>query len=144
MGVVMKKAQIFLFGVVLGCSLPALAEQPIVQAEIPGVTRVNAEEVVDMINKLPRLVVIDSRRNVEFEHGHIEGSINITDTEMTPARLKRVAPRQDTPLLFYCNGERCRRSGNAAKLALKWGYSKVFWFRGGWLEWSTKYLPVAR
>jgi rhodanese-related sulfurtransferase len=144
MGVVMKKAHVFLFGVLLGCSLSAFAEQPIVQAEIPGVTRVSAEQVVDMINRLPQLVVIDSRRKNEFAEGHIEGAINITDTEMTPAKLNRVAPRQDMPLLFYCNGERCRRSSIAAKLALKWGYRNVYWFRGGWQEWSAKYLPVAR
>jgi rhodanese-related sulfurtransferase len=140
----MKKFQVFLIGVLMGCSLPALAEQPIVPAEIPGVAKVSAEEVVDMINSLPLLVVIDSRRKNEFENGHIEGAINITDTGMTPAGLKKIAPRRDTPLLFYCNGERCQRSSNAAKLALKWGYSNVFWFRGGWQEWSAKYLPVAR
>lgn len=140
----MKKSHIFLICVLLGCSQSSFAEQPIVQAEIPGVTRVSAEEVVDMINRLPQLVVVDSRRKDEFAEGHIEGAINITDTEMTRAKLKKFVPRRDTPLLFYCNGERCRRSSIAAKLALKWGYSNVFWFRGGWQEWSAKYLPVAR
>jgi rhodanese-related sulfurtransferase len=140
----MKKFRAFLVCVLLGCSLSAFAEQPIVQAEIPGVTRVSAEEVVDMINNLPLLVVVDSRRKDEFKNGHIEGAINITDTEMTPAKLKMIAPQRDTPLLFYCNGERCRRSGIAVKLALKWGYRNVYWFRGGWQEWSAKYLPVAR
>jgi rhodanese-related sulfurtransferase len=140
----MKRSSVLLIWILLGCSLPAVAEQPIVQAEIPGVTRVSAEEVVDMINSLPQLVVVDSRRKDEFENGHIEGAINFTDTEMTPAKLKMIAPQLDTPLLFYCNGERCRRSSIAAKLALKWGYSNVFWFRGGWQEWSAKYLPVAR
>ncbi|MGB9094705.1 MAG: rhodanese-like domain-containing protein [Gallionella sp.] len=97
-----------------------------------------------MINSLPLLVVVDSRRKDEFADGHIEGAINISDTEMTLAKLKKFAPQPDTPLLFYCNGERCRRSSIAARLALKWGYRKVFWFRGGWQEWSAKYLPVAR
>lgn len=129
---------------ILGCSLSAYAEQAIVQAEIPGVTRVSAEEVVDMINRLPLLVVVDSRRKDEFAQGHIEGAINIDDTEMTPAKLEKLAPRRDTPLLFYCNGERCLRSSIAAKLALKWGYQNVYWFRGGWQEWSAKYMPVAR
>lgn len=140
----MKRSSVAIWWIALGCSLPALAEQPFVSAEIPGVVKVNAEEVVDLINSLPLLVVIDSRRKDEFEEGHIEGALNITDTEMTPARLIRIAPRPDTPLLFYCNGERCQRSSIAAKLALKWGYRKVFWFRGGWQEWSAKYLPVAR
>lgn len=44
--------------------------------------------------------------------------------------------RKDKPLLFYCQ-EKCWMSWNAAKRALEYGYSKVYWYpRGtdGWIE----------
>ena len=60
------------------------------------------------------------------------------------ADLSHLAARPDTPLLFYCNGERCLRSSHAAKMAVNWGYTRVYWFRGGWQEWLDKQLPVTR
>ncbi len=134
----------FLIGLLLTWALPAAADKPVAPADIPGVTTVSAEKTVELITVLPLLIVVDSRRKEEFEKGHIEGAFNLLDTEMTLAGLTKIAPRRDTPLLFYCNGERCLRSAHAAKLALGWGYGKVFWFRGGWMEWGEKNLPVAR
>lgn len=123
---------------------PAMADKPVAPAEIAGAVNVTAEKLVDMVSSTPKLVIIDARRQEEFEKGHIEGAVNLLDTDMTQASLSKLVPKADIPLLFYCNGERCLRSTNAAKLALAWGYRKVYWFRGGWKEWSDKNLPVAK
>jgi len=120
------------------------AERPLVPERVEGTTRVSAEQVVELINTLPGLVILDSRHSEEFAKGHIEGAINLLDTHMQQADLKRLAPKRDTPLLFYCNGERCARSSNAASKAVGWGYRKIYWFRNGWQEWSAKHLPVAK
>ena len=34
------------------------------------------------------------------------------------------------------------RSTNAIRKAREWGYKELYWFRGGWKEWSDKRLPV--
>ena len=31
---------------------------------------------------------------------------------------------------------------DAIRKAMGWGYRNVFWFRGGWKEWTDKRLPV--
>ena len=100
--------------------------------------------MVDLANSLPDLVIIDNRYAGEFEKGHIEGAINLLDTNMQRADVAHLAARPDTPLLFYCNGERCLRSSHAAQMAVKWGYTRIYWFRGGWQEWLDKQLPVTR
>lgn len=125
-------------------ALPAVAERPLAPASVPGTQLVSAEQVVQMIGAQPDLVIIDSRRREEFDKGHIEGAINALDTELTRAALAKLAPAPGRPLLFYCNGERCLRSSNSARDALAWGYRKVYWFRGGWQEWTDKNLPVTR
>ena len=133
-----------LLGVLLLFTGSAWADKPLAPTEIPGAVKVSAEKTVDLIASRQTLLVFDSRRKDEFDKGHIEGAINLLDTEMTLGKLEKFAPQRDTPLLFYCNGQHCLRSGNAAKLALHWGYRNVFWFRGGWQEWSDSHLPVAR
>lgn len=125
-------------------SLPAAADKPVAPTDIPGATAVSAEKLVELAAATPQLVIIDSRREEEFEKGHIEGAANLLDTDMTQEKLARLVPGKSTPVLFYCNGERCLRSTNAAKLALGWGYLKVYWFRGGWMEWREKNMPVVR
>lgn len=140
----MIMARVLLVAVVFASALPAFADKPVAPLEIAGAVNVTAEKLVEMVTSNTQLVVVDARRQEEFDKGHIEGAINLLDTDMTRASLARHVPRTDTPLLFYCNGERCLRSSNAAKLALEWGYRKVYWFRGGWTEWRNKNLPVAK
>lgn len=136
--------RVFLLACLFAWAGHAAADKPVAPDNIPGATGVSAEKLVELAAVTPQLVVIDARRREEFEKGHIEGAVNLLDTDMTPAKLARLVARQDTPVLFYCNGERCLRSANAAKLALEWGYRKVYWFRGGWREWSDKRLPIAK
>lgn len=123
---------------------PARAEKPTAPESIDGAANLSAEEVVELILSEPRLVVIDSRKEEEYAKGHIEGAISLPDTGMDRKALAKHAGNRDTPLLFYCNGMRCLRSSNAVQKALEWGYNRLYWFRGGWVEWQEKRLPMAR
>ena len=117
-------------------------EKPYAPESMPGATTVSAEEVVDLILSNPELVVIDSRKKTEYIKGHIEGAINILNTELMREDLDMIAPDRAQALLFYCNGVRCLRSSAAIKKAVGWGYTNIFWFRGGWNEWTEKRLPI--
>ena len=136
----MKSFALFLL-VTLPTTLVA-GEKPYAPEEMPGTTIVAAEEVIEMILANPNLVVIDSRKKTEYIKGHIEGAINILNTELGLEELEFVAPDRDTMLLFYCNGVRCLRSSDSLTKAVGWGYTNLFWFRGGWKEWTEKRLPV--
>ena len=125
-------------------SLAAHAEKPFAPPAIEGATTLSAEATIELIQNEPTLLIIDSRRYEEFAKGHIEGSINLLDTEMDEAALAIHTKEKARPLLFYCNGERCLRSANAVERARSWGYRNLHWFRGGWQEWIDKELPVTR
>ena len=68
--------------------------------------------------------------------------INLLNTDMNQQSLEMIAPDKTKPILSYCNGIRCLRSSDAVAKALDWGYKNIFWFRGGWNEWTEKRLPV--
>jgi rhodanese-related sulfurtransferase len=133
------------FALFLLITLPATlfaSEKPYAPDEMPGVTIVSAEEVIEMVLANPELIVIDSRKKTEYIKGHIEGAINILNTELGLEELEFIAPEKTTTLLFYCNGVRCLRSSDSLVKATGWGYTNLFWFRGGWKEWTEKRLPV--
>jgi len=109
---------------------------------INGTVRVNAEEMIDLVEQHDELVIIDSRKKSDLAKGFIEGSISLPNTETSSASLAEHIVSKTTPILFYCNGIRCSRSVKAAKVAIAAGYSKVYWFRGGIQEWEAKGLPV--
>lgn len=125
-------------------ALPVRAERPYAPETLDGARNLTAEQVVELIQSEPELVIIDARRREEHDKGHIEGAISIVDTDLTEEVLARHAPVKRQPLLFYCNGIRCLRSSNAALKAIGWQYSEVYWFRGGWNEWMEKELPVTK
>jgi rhodanese-related sulfurtransferase len=133
-------------GVLMGCLLMALplqaTDKPRAPDNIRGAVMVSAEELIKLVFSNPDLVLIDSRKKTEYLKGHIEGAVNILNTHMTPDDLTRLAPDKSAAILFYCNGERCLRSSDAAGKAIEWGYRNVFWFRGGWQEWTQKKFPI--
>jgi rhodanese-related sulfurtransferase len=125
----------------LNCGSVVADERPFAPPSIPGAVSVSAEEAVELILAKPDLVIIDARLGNEYAKGHIEGSVNLLNT-MRREELEAVVPDRSTPIIFYCNGERCLRSSDAVNKAMAWGYRNLYWFRGGWKEWTDKGLPV--
>ncbi|MBL4584231.1 MAG: hypothetical protein JKX83_06405 [Pseudomonadales bacterium] len=125
-------------------SSQTFAEAETVPESIAGTTRVTAEQVIDLLDEYDDLVIIDSRKPSDRSKGFIEDSIALPDFDTTAETLAKHIPTKDAAVVFYCNGEKCGRSVKASKIAVKEGYTTVFWFRGGWGEWTEKGYPVAK
>ena len=108
---------------------------------IDGTTKVDAEAFIDLVDKFPKLIIIDSRIPGDRKQGYIEGSLSLPDVDTTCASLSKVLHKKDTASLFYCNGVKCGRSAKAINIALGCGYSNIYWFRGGFEEWLEKGYP---
>jgi len=50
--------------------------------------------------------------------------------------------RRNAPIVFYCLAN-CWMSWNAAKRAVSWGYTNVYWYRDGTDGWDAAKLPLA-
>jgi len=125
-------------------STQAFASEVDAPESIDGTTRVSAEDIFDLVDEHDDLVIIDSRKPADREPGYIEGSLPLPDFDTTPETLASNIATKTTPVVFYCNGPKCGRSVKTSKLAVAEGYTKVFWFRGGWQEWSDKGLPAVK
>lgn len=112
--------------------------------QIAGVTRVEAEDLLALVEHEPKLVIIDSRIRMDRRQGYIEGSVSLPDTETNCAALQQTLGSRQRPALFYCNGVQCGRSGNAAQVARQCGYAHLYWYRGGFEDWKRKNYPFLR
>ena len=109
--------------------------------QIPGSTRVSAEQFIELMQDIPNLTIIDSRIRADRKQGYVEGSKSLPDIETNCASLAEKIKEKAAPTLFYCNGVKCGRSAKALQVAIKCGYSNLYWFRGGFEEWLAKGYP---
>jgi rhodanese-related sulfurtransferase len=107
---------------------------------IPGVTKVTAEELINMIQEQTGLTVIDARMD-DRQRGYIEGSISLPDVNTDCDTLDTVIPTKSTPAVFYCNGVKCGRSAKSVRIALNCGYKTIYWYRGGFEDWLNNDYP---
>jgi rhodanese-related sulfurtransferase len=130
-------------GLLYTASVAANSQAQIVE-QIPGIEKVNAEQLIDLAADTPDLLIIDSRIANDRAHGYIEGSISLPDTETDCDALAKLIPVKRHPTLFYCNGPTCGRSARAVKIAMQCGYTNLYWFFGGFEEWQAKKYPYIK
>lgn len=141
----MSKTDVFIVAVLFIFLSPLNAkEMPDAPLSIEGTTKVSAEDVLEVAEKIEDLHIIDARIHSDRRQGFIEGSISLPDINTNCKSLAKVIPGKNTPVLLYCNGVKCGRSVVSAKIALKCGYTTIYWFRGGFEEWQAKGYPVIK
>ena len=134
---------ILLLVVLVAGGAPASGEYVSPEA-IEGAVTIDAEQLIAMAVRRPGTVLIDSRVAVDRTDGYIEGSVHLVDTKTDCDSLAGLIATHTTPVIFYCNGIRCDRSGRAVRIALACGYREGYWFRGGIEEWRAKEFPLVQ
>ena len=101
-------------------------------ADALGYTQISQAEAKEMMAKDDGHVIVDVRREDEYNAGHIPGAIRVTNEEIgdtMPAEL----PDPDQIILVYCRSG--RRSKEASEKLAKLGYTNVYEF-GGIIDWD--------
>ena len=113
-------------------------------------SRVSAEEVVELVKQ--GVTLVDTRSQKEYDNEHVRGAVlasyiekSLKEADFDASKddfsaLKTIA--KEKPVVFLCNGPECWKSYKASKTAAAGGYAKIYWFRGGMPEWREKHLPV--
>jgi rhodanese-related sulfurtransferase len=111
---------------------------------IDGSITIDAEGLIELVDENETQIIIDSRISSDRKQGYIPGSISLPDTETDCVSLSGLIPEKTDPVVFYCNGPKCRRSDNAVVIALDCGYTNIYWFRGGIEAWRASNYPIAK
>lgn len=105
-------------------------------------TDISAEELVELQQNMPDLVVLDVRGEDQVTDGMIKGAVNLPVYSFKADTLKEVAATLNTPIVLYCNDIYCSASALAASKAYKLGYTNLYKYPGGIADWKEKNLPL--
>lgn len=95
------------------------------------VKKLTAEQAYERIESGDEIVLVDVRRQDEYDQGHIEGSILISN-ESIGTKQPTELPDLDAEILVYCRSG--NRSAQAAEKLVEMGYTNVSDF-GGIIDW---------
>lgn len=129
---------------------PALVQgekKPIVPQTLEGTTVISAEECKKLMADGAK--AFDVRNALEYGEGHLPGAVSAVYKEKSEKNvhfdagldhfdLKKLPSDTSVPIIIYCNGDTCWKSFKASSVAVRAGYQKVYWFRGGLPEWKEK------
>jgi rhodanese-related sulfurtransferase/ABC-type phosphate/phosphonate transport system substrate-binding protein len=118
---------------------------------LPGASVVDAHTVAQLMQRGASLV--DTRNDAEYKAGHLPGAALVPyveksakeadfDAKLDQFDLSKLTKDRRADLIFSCNGPECWKSFKASHAAIKAGYSKVYWFRGGFPEWRGAGMEV--
>ena len=133
----------------IGLAAPVLAAET--PATLKGATLVSAAEVNKLLGS--GVPVIDTRVAAEYAEKTIKGAKNVPykeksakdanfDASQDQFDLSKLPADKAAPIVFFCNSGECWKSYKASVVAMKAGYTKVNWFRGGVPEWLKAGLPT--
>lgn len=114
--------------------------------DLPGAQVVDPAAVAQLLQQ--GATYIDTRTDAEFKAGHVPGARLVPYVEKSPKDadfdpkldqfdLAKLPANRDAALIFACNGAECWKSYKASHAALKAGYKRVHWFRGGFPAWRA-------
>lgn len=113
---------------------------PAKPAPAPGQHLIPFEELRDWIKAGKKFVLLDVLTQENFETGHIPGSINLPAEQIE--KVHGMFKKDDTVVL-YCRDASCVLSSRCAQYMQEQGFTNVYHYRGGKLEWLMKGEPLA-
>jgi rhodanese-related sulfurtransferase len=109
---------------------------------VDGTTKIGVETAKALRDR--GVTFIDVRAPKDFARGHVPGAKNIdVKTDMTRERLLQEASANDE-VVFSCHGRYCMDSACAAAKAVTWGFTRVYYFAGGFPTWREAGYPVEK
>lgn len=137
----MKKQLKLLLTLVILCTASlVIASEEVSPASINGATTVDAIKAKELFDN--EALFIDTRKDKDWDAGRIPGAEHLEVKKiLTQKSLAEVASK-DEPIVIYCNGHKCMRSSKATAMAVKWGYTKIYYFRDGFPAWQAAGYPV--
>lgn len=96
-----------------------------------GYKQISQDEAKTMMARDDGHIIVDVRRQDEYDAGHIPGAILIPNESIDKERPKEL-PDLDQIILVYCRSG--RRSKEASEKLAKMGYTNIYEF-GGIITW---------
>ena len=108
--------------------------------DVDGITKIDVKKAKELHER--GVVFVDVRNPIEFDLGHMPSAVNL---DLTSAFSKESLLRlvgKDDEVAFSCFGKYCPYSAYASAKAKIWGFTRVYYFAGGFPAWQDAGYPV--
>lgn len=98
---------------------------------------ITTDDLRGMIASNKDFVLVDTRTQPEYQEAHIDGAVNIPETEfeqLAPAMLSDKAKQ----IVLYCSGIKCGKSKRTAVKAAALGYTNLVLYNEGFPVWEER------
>ncbi|MCE5185286.1 MAG: hypothetical protein LLF76_04075 [Planctomycetaceae bacterium] len=111
--------------------------EPIIKANLGKfIPKVTAK---DIVANSATAVIIDARRMLDYDAGHIEGAINIPTTLCAEGRIAKLADiEKSRRLVIYCQSAGCPYAEKVAGHLKEDGFNNLAIYKGGWVDWEQR------
>ncbi len=108
--------------------------------EVDGAAKIDAAKAKALHER--GVVFVDVRDPGSYARGHIPNAVNLVlSNDLSKENLSRLVGKDDE-VVFHCVGKYCPRSTYACAKAVLWGYTRVYYFAGGFPAWKNAGYPV--
>ena len=108
--------------------------------DVAGATEIDVSTAKAMHDR--GVAFVDVRAASDFDAGFVPGAINLDLwIDLSNDSLSKVVGRDDK-VVFSCHGKYCPYSAYASAKALLWGFTRVYYFAGGFPAWQEAGYPV--
>ena len=122
------------------CSFAIQAAEKESPMSVSGSETVDAAKAKSLFDK--GVIFVDVRSDKDWDAGRIPDAVHLElHHNFDEAKLTAVVAK-DKEVVFYCNGEHCLRSSEAAEQAVGWGWKKIYYFRDGFPAWKSAGYPA--
>jgi len=139
MKLVIKSFSIFLLSWML-VSINSFAGDKISPMTVEGAKTVTTEEAKKLFDS--GVLFIDVRKDKDWAAGRVADAVQLNIKTKLSEQTMLEEMKKGDPAVVYCNGERCLRSSNAAKKAVSWGFTNIYYYRDGYPAWKSAGYPV--
>ena len=88
-----------------------------------------------------KAIFIDARDRWDFAEGHVEGALNIPDYSFDKNDPIVKGLSKNATYVIYCDGDDCEASIKLSKELAELGFTNLYVFFGGWIQWQTAGYP---
>ncbi len=137
----MKRISVLLLALSLALvGSAAMAGKKVSPETVSGAITVDAAQAKALFDD--GILFVDTRKDKDWVAGRIPDAEHLDVKKAFSKESLADVAAKDEPVVFYCNGTSCMRSSKAAKLAVDWGYEKVYYYRLGFPSWKQAGYPV--
>ncbi len=119
------------------CVVPPEVDEAIAKG-VKVTSVANAKKLYD-----EKAIFFDAREPRHYKVEHVKGAFPVVFDESKASYIALDLPEdKNAALVFYCYGESCAISYEAALAVRKAGYTNVHWLLNGFPEWKANGFPV--